>query len=87
MDIDHGFDTYKVTYCTVDVAPPGKRRPVPTVATGNLSVPRTAGPLPTVAHQHGTSVSFYDAPSNPNLFGELSEDGESFEGPPPSAVL
>jgi len=46
VDIDHGFDTYKVTYCTVDVALPGKARPAPTVAIGNVSVPpqgRAAG--------------------------------------------
>ena len=58
VDIDYGFDSYKVTYCTVDVAPPGRSRPVPTVATGNVSVPRKAGPLATVAYLHGTSVSF-----------------------------
>jgi hypothetical protein len=85
--IEHGFDSYKVTYCTVDVAPPGARRPVPTAATGNVSVPRKAGPLSTVAYLHGTSVSFYDAPSNPNVFGEFSENGESFDGPPSSAVF
>jgi hypothetical protein len=82
-----GFDTYKVTYCTVDVAPPGKAGPAPTIATGNVSVPRKAGPLSTVAYLHGTSVSFYDAPSNPNVFGEFSENGESFDGPPSSAVF
>jgi acetyl esterase/lipase len=87
VDIDHGFDTYKVTYCTVDVAPPGTARPRPTAATGNVSVPRKAGPLSTVAYLHGTSVSFYDAPSNPTVFGELSENGESFDGPPSSAVF
>ena len=85
--IEHGFDTYKVTYCTVDVAPPGAMRPAATVATGNVSVPRKAGPLPTVAYLHGTSVSFYDAPSNPSIFGELSENGESFDGPPSSAIF
>ena len=87
VDIDYGFDTYKVTYCTMDVTPPGKRRPAPTTATGNVSVPRKAGPLSTVAYLHGTSVSFYDAPSNPNVFGEFSENGESFDGPPSSAVF
>jgi hypothetical protein len=85
--IAHGFDSYKVTYCTVDVAPPGAARPVPTAATGNVSVPRKAGPLSTVAYLHGTSVSFYDAPSNPNVFGEFSENGESFDGPPSSAIF
>jgi hypothetical protein len=87
VDIDHGFDTYKVTHCTVDVAPPGRSRPAPTIATGNVSVPRKAGPLDTVAYLHGTSVSFYDAPSNPNVFGEFSENGESFDGPPSSAIF
>jgi hypothetical protein len=71
VDIGYGFDSYKVTYCTVDVAAPGAPRPVPTIATGNVSVPRKGGRLSTVAYQHGTSVSFYDAPSNPNVFGEL----------------
>jgi|SRR5829696_442697 len=80
-DIDHGFDSWKVTYCTVDVGA------VPTAATGNVSVPRTAGPLDTVAYLHGTSVSFYDAPSNPNIAGELGENGESFDGPPSSAIF
>ena len=87
VDIDHGFDSYKVTYCTVDAAPPGTSRPAPTAATGNVSVPRKAGPLDTVAYLHGTSVSFYDAPSNPNVFGELSESGESFDGPPSSTIF
>jgi acetyl esterase/lipase len=80
-DIDHGFDSWKVTYCTVDAGA------VPTAATGNLSVPRRAGRLATVAYLHGTSVSFYDAPSNPNIAGELSENGESFDGPPSSAIF
>jgi hypothetical protein len=76
-----------VTYCTVDVAPPGESRPAPTIATGNVSVPRKAGPLATVAYLHGTSVSFYDAPSNPSVAGQLEERGESFDGPPSSAIF
>jgi hypothetical protein len=76
-----------VTYCTVDARLPGTARPAPTVATGNVSVPRKAGPLATVAYLHGTAVSFYDAPSNPNVFGELEERGESFDGPPSSAIF
>jgi hypothetical protein len=87
VDIGYGFDSYKVTYCTVDVAPPGAARPVPTIATGNVSVPRKGGRLATVAYQHGTAVSFYDAPSNPNVFGELEARGESFDGPPSSAIF
>jgi hypothetical protein len=87
VDIDYGFDTYKVTYCTIDAMLPGRRRPAPTTATGNISVPRKPGPLSTVAYLHGTSVSFYDAPSNPNIFGELEERGESFDGPPSSAIF
>ena len=50
-------------------------------------MPRKSGPLPTVAYVHGTSVSFYDAPSNPNTFGDLSPRGESFEGPPSAPVF
>jgi hypothetical protein len=83
----YGFDSYKVTYCTLDALLPGERVARPTRATGMLSVPRAVGPLPTVAYQHGTSVSFYDAPSNPNIVGSFSEKGESFEGPPASAVF
>jgi pimeloyl-ACP methyl ester carboxylesterase len=80
VDIEYGFDTYKVTYCTIDVAPPGKRRPPPTIATGNVSVPRKAGPLSTVTFLHGTPVAAVDGPSNPNIF-------ESFAGPPSSAIF
>jgi pimeloyl-ACP methyl ester carboxylesterase len=32
-------------------------------------------------------VSFYDAPSNPNTSGDFSDRGESFEGPPSTAVF
>jgi hypothetical protein len=87
VDIDHGFDTWKVTYCTVDAVLPGRARPAPTIATGNVSVPRKPGPLATVAYLHGTSASFYDAPSNPNIVGELEARGESFDGPPSSAIF
>ncbi|HSF01988.1 MAG TPA: hypothetical protein VLA62_03185, partial [Solirubrobacterales bacterium] len=87
VDIEHGFDTYKVTYCTVDAVLPGQSRGDPSIATGNVSVPRKSGRLATVAYLHGTSVSFYDAPSNPNVFGEFNENGESFDGPPSSAIF
>jgi hypothetical protein len=87
VDIEYGFDTYKVTYCTVDAVLPGRSRAEPSIATGNLSVPRKSGRLPTVAYLHGTSVSFYDAPSNPNVSGEFNENGESFDGPPSSAIF
>jgi hypothetical protein len=87
VDIDYGFDTYKVTYCTVDAVLPGQSSARPTVATGNVSVPRRSGRLSTIVYLHGTSVTFYDAPSNPNVFGELNENGESFDGPPSSAIF
>jgi len=83
----HGFDSYKVTYCTVDAVLPGERTGRPTSATGMVSVPRAVGPLATVAYQRGTAVSFYDAPSNPSIAGSIEPRGESFEGPPASAVL
>src|SRR6476661_2361381 len=84
----HGFDSYKVTYCTVDAVLPGERAARPTSATGMVSVPRGAGPFPTVAYQHGTSVSYYDAISNPNIVGPIEPTrGESFEGPPGNAVF
>ena len=86
-DISYGFDSFRVSYCTIDAHLPGRRWPAPTLATGNVSVPRKAGPLATVAYLHGTAVSFYDAPSNPNIFGEFSESGESFDGPVSSAVF
>jgi fermentation-respiration switch protein FrsA (DUF1100 family) len=87
VDIDDGFDTYKVTYCTVDAVLPRRSIARPTIATGNLSVPRRSGRLSTVVYLHGTAVSFYDAPSNPNVFGEFNENGESFDGPPSSAIF
>src|SRR5262249_28972771 len=34
-----------------------------------------------------TSVSFYDTVSNPNIFGELEERGESFDGPPSNSIF
>ena len=80
----YGFDSYKVTYCTMNVASQGSR---PTIASGMVSVPRKSGPLSTVLYLHGTSVSFYDAVSNPNIFGEFSESGESFDGPPSNSVF
>jgi hypothetical protein len=84
---EYGFDSYKVTYCTTDALLPGQSDPQPTVATGMVSVPRKSGPLATVAYVRGTAVSFYDTPSNPNIFGALEPRGESFEGPPSSAVF
>jgi len=83
----HGFDSYKVTYCTVDAVLPGERTARPTSATGMLSVPRGRGPFPTAAYQHGTSISYYDAMSNPNIVGPIEPRGESFEGPPADAVF
>jgi len=84
---EYGFDSYKVTYCTDDVVLPGQSFARTTTATGMVAVPRRSGSLSTVAYVHGTSVSFYDAPSNPNIVGALSPRGESFEGPPSSAVF
>jgi hypothetical protein len=87
VTFEYGFDSYKVTYCTDDAVLPGQSRARTTTVTGMVSIPRKPGPLPTVAYVHGTSVSFYDAPSNPNIFGNLSPRGESFEGPPSTAVF
>ena len=58
VKIDHGFDTYKVTYCTIDALLPGRTRAEPKIATGNVSIPRKPGRLPTVVYLHGTAVSF-----------------------------
>jgi hypothetical protein len=87
VTFNYGFDSYKVTYCTVDAALPGHAAGRPTIATGMVSVPRKSGPLSTVAYLHGTSVSFYDAVSNPSIFGAFNENGESFDGPPSNAVF
>src|SRR5262249_224444 len=87
VTFEYGFDSFKVTYCTTDAVLPGQAEPRPTVATGMVSVPRKSGPLATVAYQRGTAVSFYDTPSNPNIFGAFEARGESFEGPPASSVF
>ena len=71
----------------MDALLPGQRTARPTIATGMVSVPRKPGPLSTVAYLHGTSVSFYDAVSNPDISGEFNENGESFDGPPSNAVF
>ncbi|HEU4391505.1 MAG TPA: hypothetical protein VFV34_27190 [Blastocatellia bacterium] len=52
-----------------------------------ISVPRKTGPLSTLVYLHGTSVSFYDAVSNPNISGQFEERGESFDGPPSNSVF
>jgi fermentation-respiration switch protein FrsA (DUF1100 family) len=83
----YGFDSYKVTYCTVDALLPGQSAARPTIATGMVSVPRKSGPLSTVVYLHGTSVSFYDAVSNPDIFGTFNENGESFDGPPSNSIF
>ena len=87
VTFEYGFDSYKVTYCTDDVVLPGQSVARTTTVTGMVSVPRKSGPLPTVAYPHGTSVSFYDVPSNPNTFGDFSPRGESFEGPVSTSVF
>src|SRR5262249_41058635 len=87
VDIVYGFDDYKVTYCTVDARRSGQAVAEPSMVTGLVAVPRKRGPLSTVAYVHGTSVSYYDTPSNPRIVGPLSDPGESFEGPPGSAVF
>ena len=84
---NYGFDSYKLTYCTVDAALPGRSTGRPAVATGMVSVPRKSGSLSTVVYLHGTSVSFYDAVSNPHIFGAFNESGESFDGPPSNSVF
>ena len=54
VGFEYGFDSYKVTYCTDDVALPGQSFARTTAVTGMVSVPRKSGPLPTVAYVHGT---------------------------------
>jgi pimeloyl-ACP methyl ester carboxylesterase len=87
VTFNYGFDSYKVTYCTVDALLPGQATARPTIATGMVSVPRKSGLFSTVVYLHGTSVSFYDAVSNPNIVGEFNENGESFDGPSSNAVF
>ncbi len=84
---DYGFDSYKVAYCTNDALLAGQQVARSTLATGMLSVPRKSGSLATVAYVRGTAVSFYDTPSNPNIFTSAEPRGESFEGPPASSVF
>jgi fermentation-respiration switch protein FrsA (DUF1100 family) len=87
VSFEYGFDSYRVTYCTTDAQLPGERHARAESATGMLSVPRRSGPLPTVAYLHGTSVSFYDAVSNPDIAGRFNPNGESFDGPPSNAIF
>jgi pimeloyl-ACP methyl ester carboxylesterase len=87
VTIDYGFDSYKVTYCTLDALLPRQATPSATIATGMVSVPRATGPLSTVVYLHGTSVSFYDAVSNPNISGQFNTNGESFDGPPSNSIF
>lgn len=83
----YGFDSYRVTYCTVDARLPGQRSAAGVAATGMLSVPRNSRPMSTVLYLHGTSVSFYDAVSNPAIAGGFNPGGESFDGPPSNAIF
>src|SRR5262245_13220678 len=87
VTFNYGFDSYKVTYCTVDAALPGQSTAQPTAADGMASLLSKHGGLSTVVYLHGTSVSFYDAVSNPNIFGQFSENGESFDGPPSNSIF
>ena len=87
VEFNYGFDSYKVTYCTCDAMLPGQSTAGPATATGMISVPRKPGPLSTLVYLHGTSVSFYDAVSNPNISGQFEERGESFDGPPSNSVF
>jgi hypothetical protein len=82
-----GFDSYRVTYCTVDAMVAGRRSAQPVTATGMVSVPRDSRPMAIVAYLHGTSVSFYDAVSNPAIAGAFNPNGESFDGPPSNAIF
>src|SRR5205823_221111 len=63
VSFEYGFDSYKVSYCTVDALLPGQTAARPTLATGMVSVPRKTGPMDTIVYVHGTAVSFYDTPS------------------------
>src|SRR5262245_35491980 len=53
VTFDCGFDSYKVTYWTLDAVLPGQSTARPTIATGMVSVPRRSGPLATVVYLHG----------------------------------
>ena len=60
-DIRNGAVTFKVTYCTVDFD--GS----PIVASGMVALPRTFRRSPTVVYSHGTAVTRFDTPSNPDV--------------------
>ena len=87
VTFDYGFDSYKVTYCTTDAVLPGESNARPTIATGMVSVPRKSGPLSTVAYhaRHGRVVLRHAVESE--HLSVRSSRGESFEGPPASAVF
>ena len=81
VTFSYGFDSYKLTYCTVDAVLPGRSTARPTIATGMVSVPRKSGPLSTVVYLHGTSVSFYDAVSNPTHFRSVQRERRELRRP------
>jgi hypothetical protein len=65
--VQNGAETFKVTYCTVDFDG------TPLVASGLLAIPRTGAAAPTVIYSHGTAVTRFDTPSNPDV--DVTFDG------------
>lgn len=66
--IQNGAETLKVSYCTVDFDG------TPIVASGMLAIPSTRHKAPTVVYSHGTAVTRFDTPSNPDV-------DAAFDGP------
>jgi pimeloyl-ACP methyl ester carboxylesterase len=60
-EIQNGASSFKVTYCTVDFDG------APIVGSGMLAMPSTWGTAPTVMYSHGTAVTRFDTPSNPDV--------------------
>jgi hypothetical protein len=67
--IQNGALSFEVRYCTVDFDN------TPIVASGMLALPSTWGTASTVMYSHGTAVTRFDTPSNPDV--DATFDGPS----------
>ena len=67
--IENGAETFLVKYCTVDFDG------APIVGSGLLAIPSVRQPAPNVMYSHGTAVTRFDTPSNPDV--SFAFDGPS----------
>jgi pimeloyl-ACP methyl ester carboxylesterase len=72
--IENGALSFEVRYCTVDFDD------TPIVGSGLLALPATWGTAPTVVYSHGTAVTRFDTPSNPDV-------DTTFDGPTAMVVF